>query len=552
MSAQKKKVTPKARPKTRAGVGGVAGGSESPETQQDINDEIEGRNYLENHLLLCPIGEPATHTSLATCLHQISVMQGIGKPAENAIRAVAFLLGEMEETQINKILQDSFNTQISELTSDMATLIKDAKEQLQEQFIVNEARLTQLIDKAAVQPRTNPTGTYAAAASNPPPHANPRVAAKEGIKARQFLLEGLTNTKFSHTDTTQLKAEFNTILGTLGLSEGRIRSVNKIRNGGTLIEMDSDGATAWLTKQENRNGFCSKVGPTVIFRARIYSLIAFNVPLDIDPENQNHRHEICEANGMESEFISGMKWAKPIHRRSETQRTAHLFITFTNADAANRAITNGLYICNRRCHVERTRREPTRCLKCQGWNHFAKECLEEEDKCGNCAKKHRTNDCQTPLEKSCVSCKTNDHASWSRECPTFLRKLSDLNDRNPENALQYIPTADPWTWMANVQTAQPAKPYTPPDRPAFVRERSQAPARRKNSYVPKYDSYVPNYDRSGSRTQGPNRPDQAIPRDLADHRPLNKDYLQSINDNRPVTPVASQPPVGPPPTIVVN
>ena len=142
MSTQKKKVAPKARPKTRAGVGGVTGGSESPETQQDINDEMEGRNYLENHLLLCPIGEPATHTSLAACLHQISAMQGIDKPAENAIRAVAFLLGEMEGTQINKLLQDSFNTQITEITSDMAMLIKDAKDQLQEQFKVNENKLT--------------------------------------------------------------------------------------------------------------------------------------------------------------------------------------------------------------------------------------------------------------------------------------------------------------------------------------------------------------------------------------------------------------------------
>ena len=421
MSAQKTK----ARPKTRAGagLGGATGGSESPELQQDINDERGGRSFLENHLLLCPIGEPVTHTSLATCLHQISAMNGVGKPAANAIRAVAFLLGEMEETQINKMLQDSFNTQITELTSDMATLIKDAKEQLQEQFKVNEDRLTEIINKAVAQPRINQPGTYAAVVSNPPPHANPRVAAKEGIKARQFLMEGLANTKFSHTDTMQLKTEFNIILGALGLSDGRIRSVNKIRNGGTLIEMDSDGATAWLTKQENRIGFCSKVGPTVVFRARVYNLIAFNVPLDIDPENHKHRQEVCEANSLETEVISGMKWAKPIQRRSETQRTAHLFLTFTNADAANRAITNGLYICNRRCHAERVRREPTRCLKCQGWNHFAKECVAEEDKCGNCAKNHRTNDCQTPLEKSCVSCKTNDHASWSRECPTFLRNL---------------------------------------------------------------------------------------------------------------------------------
>ena len=85
--------------------------SETPEPtsepKQDINDSIEGRAYLEKYLLLCPPGEPPTHNSLATCLHQVAVMKGVSKPVMNAIRAVAFLLGEMEETQINEILKEA-------------------------------------------------------------------------------------------------------------------------------------------------------------------------------------------------------------------------------------------------------------------------------------------------------------------------------------------------------------------------------------------------------------------------------------------------------------
>lgn len=537
------------RPKTRA-ADVRSSGSPELEGEQEINDEIEGRRFLEKHLLLCPVGADSTHVSLAGCLHQISAMANVTKPVTNAIRAVAFLLGEMEDTQINRTLKDSFDSQITELTSDMATLIKDAKDQFQEQFKINEGKIAQLIDKVVAQPRINQPVTYATATSNPPPHANPRVAAKEGIKARQFLLEGLTNTKFSHTDTTQLKTEFNIILGTLGLVDGKIRSVIKIRNGGTLIEMDSDGATTWLTKQENRNGFCSKIGPTAVFRARIYSLIAFNAPLDIEPENQKHRQEVCEANSLEPEVISTMKWAKPPIRRSPTQRTAHILITFTNADAANRAITNGLYICNRRCHVDRIRKEPTRCLKCQGWNHFAKECLEEFDKCGNCTENHRTNDCPTPLATCCVSCRSDDHASWSRECPTFLKKLSELNTRNPENTLQYIPTADPWTWTPCPNTAHSTQPTKAPpssSQPPAGRERSQpvrknqTAMRRTDSYVPRYDSYVPNYDRSGTRAQGPSRPVQTIPRDLAESRPLTQDYLDSVNNENAVRPADPTP-----------
>ena len=380
----------------------------------------------------------------------------------------------MEETQISGFVKEAFESQITEYTSDMKTLIEDAKDKLDKHFKATEGRLTQLIDKAAAQPQGPPQrhaqlNSYASALTNPPPHANPRIAAKEGIKARQFLLEGLINTKFSHTDVLQLKTELNTILGGLGLKNGKIRSVNKLRNGAALLEMDSDDATMWLATQENRNRFSTKIGPEAVFRTWVHSLIAFNVSLAISPESQSHRQEVCEANDMDTETITTMRWAKPIHRRAPEQRTAHLILMFSNADAANRAITNGLYICNRRCHVERVKREPTRCLKCQGWNHFAKECMEDEDKCGNCTKNHRTSDCPTPEIRRCVSCNLDDHASWSRECPTFIKKLNDLNDRNPENMLQYFPTTDPWTWMANAQAAPQIQQKAPQTRPSSSR-----------------------------------------------------------------------------------
>ena len=82
---------------------------------------------------------------------------------------------------------------------------------------------------------------------------------------------------------------------------------------------------------------------------------------------------------MDSTTITSARWAKAPDRRAPNQRTAHLLLSLNSVDAANRAITNGLSICNKRCHVERAKREPTRCLKCQGWNHFAKECTAEND-----------------------------------------------------------------------------------------------------------------------------------------------------------------------------
>ena len=107
----------------------------------------------------------------------------------------------------------------------------------------------------------------------------------------------------------------------------------------------------------------------------------------------------------------------------------------------------------------KNQREPIRCLKCQGWNHLAKDCTEEKDTCSNCAGPHRTNSCLTK-DIRCASCKTEDHASWNRSCPTFLRKAAEFNNRNPDNLLQYFPTADSWTWSATIKTPPP--PMLPP------------------------------------------------------------------------------------------
>jgi hypothetical protein len=131
-----------------------------------------------------------------------------------------------------------------------------------------------------------------------------------------------------------------------------------------------------------------------------------------------------------------------------------------NTDTANRAIMNGLPIGNRKCQVERTKREPTRCLKCQGWNHFAKDCVEEKDTCGNCAGPHRTSSC-TVDARACMSCKTRDHASWSRTCLTFAKKLAEFNIRNPDNSLQYYPTADIWTWFTADKPTAATVPIAP-------------------------------------------------------------------------------------------
>jgi hypothetical protein len=475
--------------------------------------------------LLCPPGEPPTHLLLNTCLHQISAMAGVPKQAVNAIRSVAFLLDEIEDSQINATLREALDSQMTEFTSDFKLLVEDAKEKFEEHVKATEKRMANMPTPPPVQTRPL-ANTYASMLISPPAHANPKVAAREGIKARQFMIQGLKESKLSHLNTSQLKVEFNRTLSELGLLEGKIRSVVNTRSGGTVIEADTDEVAVWLSNSTNQGRLCEKLGPKAEFRTRGYNVIAFNVPTDINPEEESHRLEICEVNGLELTTVASMKWAKAINRRSPSQRTAHLLLTFDNAHAANRAITNGLLICNRKCQIERTRREPIRCLKCQGWNHFAKECVEEKDKCGNCAGLHRTSSCQVN-ERACVSCKTDDHASWSRTCPAFTKRIAEFDVRNPDNSLQFFPTADAWTWSSVVKPAVPVTAKAPASVPATATQlrpskvqlgkRPQHNKRQYDTYIPDYSSqYTPSdpFDTGWYDVVGPSNPrpsNQAIP-----------------------------------------
>ena len=206
-------------------------GNPIPEEQQDIKDATEGRKYLEKHLLLCPLGEPPSHTSLATCLYQVSAMAGIQKPILNAIRSIAFLLEELEETHINITVKEAFDSQITEFTSDMKLLIEDARKKINEHIRTSEDRLFQAMKNIPTQTKQSQSSqstTYASTLVNSPPHANPKIAAQEGVKARQFLLEDISKTKFSQLDTLKLKAELNKILDEMDLKTRRICAVSKL------------------------------------------------------------------------------------------------------------------------------------------------------------------------------------------------------------------------------------------------------------------------------------------------------------------------------------
>ena len=100
------------------------------------------------------------------------------------------------------------------------------------------------------------------------------------------MLEGVTReSKLGDMNNTQLKLEFEKILREMGIEGKGLRMVTKQRLGGILIEAENNKVATWLRKESNAKEFCQNVGPGTKFKTRTHKLIAYNVPLTLEPIN---------------------------------------------------------------------------------------------------------------------------------------------------------------------------------------------------------------------------------------------------------------------------
>lgn len=428
---------------------------------QEIGDSVKGRAYLEEKMLLVPDGAPLTMDALSITLFHISALAGVGRPAVNAIRAVAYLLKMIEYEAIAETVRDIASAQFNEVASDLREFTEGLREKLVEEIEGKTAdlekkagELGEAVEKAAQQAGNTGGISYRDAltrtSSGAPMDANPRLAAKESIRQRQSLIDLPRGSSLRDCANSDLASKFSEAMGRATAQKHKIRSAIKIKNGGVLVEMATDEGAAWLASKPNAVAFLRELGESeASFKARSHNVVAYYVPLSLDTNSDKDRKEIEEVNNIPEGGLTKIRWIKPPMRRRPDQRFAHIIATFSDVDSANRAIANGLTICNKRVSVEKCRKEPIRCLKCQGWDHVAAECIigKEVNICGTCGDRdHWTSKCGKRDVTHCTSCKTDDHSSWDRGCPTFLRKVEELNARDPANDLPFFPAKESWTW----------------------------------------------------------------------------------------------------------
>ena len=218
-------------------------------------------------------------------------------------------------------------------------------------------------------------------------------------------------------------------------------------NGGVVLDLNKAQTAKWV--QEQKGKFIENFSATATIKDRAIAVIVEYVPISYFPEYPSEHRKIESDSQLLHQSIITTRWIKLIERRTQGQRSAHLIAKFKSTEAANKAIRDGIVIAGKRTRARKLNKEPRRCLKCQRLNvqHLAATCTGTET-CSTCGGKHRSTDC---IERSsgkgyCISCKSNDHASWNRLCPKFIEATERIKRENPESTYKFFPDANPWTW----------------------------------------------------------------------------------------------------------
>jgi hypothetical protein len=280
---------------------------------------------------------------------------------------------------------------------------------------------------------------------------NPKVLGDMDRKAKQVLLDIYDS---AGNDTlakslSELKERANETLKAMEDGEKpdniKVETVMNTRSKAILLTFNSKEAVTWLKDPGNEHTFMKGFSDGAHIRERSYNLIVPQVPIVFNPADKEQLRETEEGNGMNKFAITKARWIKPENRRRIGQTYAYAIFSISTAEAANMLIRDGLNINGLRVRPSKPKQEPSQCMKCRRWGHFANECLAAADTCGTCGQEHRTSSCQSREKLHCVSCKVNTHASWDRTCPEFMRRCMITDKRNPENGMPYYPTEQEWT-----------------------------------------------------------------------------------------------------------
>jgi hypothetical protein len=417
-------------------------------------------------------------------------------PAANTILSVAYLITEKIDdgirtdlsANITKHLLDSLLPITTSIQTKLEEHLKAVTDTTKTHADLNDKlqQTQEKLDEATSKVTSNARSYSQVAAApiinpSPPFHQNNtnitfaqiQIRNREAIKARQVLIDfdKTGNMDLDVMDERTLTRKATDALSTVWAAitdptvpRPTLKSATLMRNGGLLLELDSPEAANWLKGDEIRDSFLTNMGSGANIKDRTYQVIVQFAPVQFDPKDDESLRQYEEFNGLPQGSVMKAEWIKPVKDRRLDQTIATLRVFHKDAQSANKILSEGAHIFNKKVIPKKPKREPIRCLRCQRFGHERRNCKAERATCGRCSGTHETNTCSTPNHLlRCANC-FEHHPSFDRNCHLFREKCQQMDARHPENNLAFYPTDEPWTWATLAQDVR-ATPPPPAQRP---------------------------------------------------------------------------------------
>jgi hypothetical protein len=195
--------------------------------------------------------------------------------------------------------------------------------------------------------------------------------------------------------------------------EVQVAGIGPTKTGYIVRFRDEDSAkvarenTQWLTKLGNNTKLVKQRFGVVVHRTP-------TAQVNFDDKEQAIG-KLTEENELAARKyrIEDIAWLR--NREKPLGRSASLGIWYDTKEAAEWTINNGLVFGNTYVgSVEAFQHRKKRCHRCQGTDHFVREC-KEPSRCGHCAGNHERRECLPDTQAKCIDC-GGGHPTGHRQC----------------------------------------------------------------------------------------------------------------------------------------
>ncbi|QRV96841.1 hypothetical protein RhiJN_24859 [Ceratobasidium sp. AG-Ba] len=235
----------------------------------------------------------------------------------------------------------------------------------------------------------------------------------------------------------------------------KFRSAKHLPNGSILYELGDHAQAALLCLTELALKFEKCYGLDAKFYGQQATILMEGAPisLKLNDSDVSALEQGCQ---LDHGSILGLTWAKPVKARTPGQTRAAVKVLLRSQDYADDLIGSRCYLDEGRVYFRRIEEDPIRCLKCQKYGHKSTSCRSHQDICRQSSDKHRSSACNRPGLTHCANCSSDEHASWSRDCPEFSKAREKFNKQQPKNRRRFF---NPEKCNSALQPAKDTPPH---------------------------------------------------------------------------------------------